>query len=51
MECDDDEMLIATTNDLPGYRIEEVYGEVTGLTVRSRNIGAQLGGLEVPCRR
>ena len=43
MECDDDEMLIATTNDLPGYRIEEVYGEVTGLTVRSRNIGAQLG--------
>jgi hypothetical protein len=24
-------------------RIEEVYGEVTGLTVRSRNIGAQLG--------
>jgi uncharacterized protein YbjQ (UPF0145 family) len=43
MECDDDEMLIATTNDLPGYRIDEVYGEVTGLTVRSRNIGAQLG--------
>ena len=43
MECDDDEMLIATTNDLPGYRIEEVYGEVTGLTVRSRNPGAQLG--------
>ena len=41
--CDDDEMLIATMNDLPGYRIEEVYGEVTGLTVRSRNIGAQLG--------
>jgi uncharacterized protein YbjQ (UPF0145 family) len=43
MECDDDEMLIATTNDLPGYRIEEVYGEVTGLTARARNIGAQFG--------
>jgi uncharacterized protein YbjQ (UPF0145 family) len=43
MDCDDDEMLIATTNDLPGYRIDEVYGEVTGLTVRARNIGAQLG--------
>jgi uncharacterized protein YbjQ (UPF0145 family) len=37
------EMLIATTNDLPGYTIEEVFGEVFGLTVRSRNIGSQLG--------
>ena len=36
-------MLIATTNDLPGYTIEEVYGEVFGLTVRSRNIGSQIG--------
>jgi uncharacterized protein YbjQ (UPF0145 family) len=36
-------MLIATTNDLPGYRIEEVYGEVFGLTVRARNLGAQYG--------
>lgn len=36
-------MLIATTNDLPGYVIEEVFGEVFGLTVRSRNIGSQLG--------
>ena len=30
-------------NDLPGYEIEEVFGEVFGLTVRSRNIGSQLG--------
>lgn len=36
-------MLIATTNDLPGYTIEEVFGEVFGLTVRSRNLGSQLG--------
>jgi uncharacterized protein YbjQ (UPF0145 family) len=36
-------MLIATTNDVPGYTIEEVFGEVFGLTVRSRNIGSQLG--------
>src|SRR2546426_12687976 len=36
-------MLIATTNDLPGYEITEVLGEVFGLTVRSRNIGAQFG--------
>lgn len=36
-------MLIATTNELPGYAIEEVYGEVFGLTVRSRNLGSQIG--------
>src|SRR5204863_9749017 len=36
-------MLIATTNELPGYEIEEVFGEVFGLTVRSRNIGSQFG--------
>ncbi len=36
-------MLIATTNDVPGYEIQEVLGEVFGLTVRSRNIGSQIG--------
>ena len=36
-------MIISTMNDLPGYRIDEVYGEVFGLTVRSRNVGSQLG--------
>jgi uncharacterized protein YbjQ (UPF0145 family) len=36
-------MLISTMNDLPGYRIEEVMGEVFGLTVRSRNVGSQIG--------
>src|SRR5919112_3945232 len=36
-------MLISTMNDLPGYEIEEVLGEVFGLTVRSRNIGSQIG--------
>src|SRR5437764_6263010 len=36
-------MLISTANDLPGYEITEVLGEVFGLTVRSRNIGAQFG--------
>jgi uncharacterized protein YbjQ (UPF0145 family) len=30
-------------HDLPGYEIEEVFGEVFGLTVRSRNIGSQIG--------
>lgn len=36
-------MIITTMNDLPGYEIEEVLGEVFGLTVRSRNLGSQLG--------
>ena len=36
-------MLISTMNDLPGHRIEEVHGEVFGLTVRSRHVGSQLG--------
>ena len=36
-------MLITTGNDLPGYEIEDVYGEVFGLTVRSRNVGSQIG--------
>jgi uncharacterized protein YbjQ (UPF0145 family) len=36
-------MLITTTNDLPGRQVVEVLGEVMGLTVRSRNVGSQLG--------
>ena len=36
-------MLITTMNDVPGYTIDEVFGEVFGLTVRSRNIGSQFG--------
>lgn len=36
-------MLITTANELPGYEIEEVYGEVFGLTVRSRHVGSQIG--------
>jgi uncharacterized protein YbjQ (UPF0145 family) len=36
-------MLITTMNDIPGHDVEEVLGEVFGLTVRSRNVGAQIG--------
>src|ERR1043166_7071934 len=36
-------MLITTANDLPGYEVTETLGEVFGLTVRSRNVGSQLG--------
>jgi uncharacterized protein YbjQ (UPF0145 family) len=35
-------MLIVTSNEIPGYRIEAVLGEVMGMTVRSANIGANL---------
>ena len=36
-------MIVTTMNDIPGYEVDEVYGEVFGLTVRSRNIGSQFG--------
>jgi uncharacterized protein YbjQ (UPF0145 family) len=36
-------MLITTMNDVPGHEVTDVYGEVFGLTVRSRNIGSQIG--------
>jgi uncharacterized protein YbjQ (UPF0145 family) len=36
-------VIISTMNELPGYDIEEVLGEVFGLTVRSRNVGSQIG--------
>ena len=36
-------MLVVTTNDIPGWEIQRVCGEVFGLTVRSRNACAQMG--------
>jgi uncharacterized protein YbjQ (UPF0145 family) len=36
-------MIVTTMNDIPGYEVEEVFGEVMGLTVRSRNVGSQIG--------
>jgi uncharacterized protein YbjQ (UPF0145 family) len=36
-------VIVTTMNDIPGYEVDEVYGEVMGLTVRSRNIGSQIG--------
>jgi uncharacterized protein YbjQ (UPF0145 family) len=38
-----DDMLVVTTNDIPGYKVEEVYGEVFGLIVRSRNVFSNFG--------
>jgi len=47
-------MLIVTSNDIPGYRVVAVLGEVMGMTVRAANIGANfvaglrsIGGGEV----
>ena len=36
-------MIVTTMNDIPGYEVDEVFGEVMGLTVRSRTIGSQIG--------
>jgi len=48
-------MFMVTTNDIPGYRITQVLGEVMGLTVRSTDFGQgfaagfrSLGGGEIP---
>ncbi|MEZ5115258.1 MAG: heavy metal-binding domain-containing protein [Candidatus Nanopelagicales bacterium] len=36
-------IIVVTTNDLPGYRITEVHGEVFGVTVRARNAFSNMG--------
>jgi len=37
-------MLVATTNDLPGYRVVQVIGLAKGITVRSRSVIGNIGG-------
>lgn len=48
-------MIVVTSDEIPGYRIQAVLGEVMGLTVRATNIGAtfsagvrSIGGGELP---
>jgi uncharacterized protein YbjQ (UPF0145 family) len=36
-------ILLTTMNDVPGYRVTEVHGEVFGLVVRSRNVFSNVG--------
>ncbi len=36
-------MLCVTSNDIPGWEIQRVCGEVFGVTVRSRNAFSQMG--------
>jgi uncharacterized protein YbjQ (UPF0145 family) len=38
-------IITTTMNDLPGYRIIEILGTVFGITVRSRNWGADIGAI------
>jgi uncharacterized protein YbjQ (UPF0145 family) len=38
-----DEILVSTMNDVPGYEVVQVYGEVFGLIVRSRNLFSNIG--------
>jgi uncharacterized protein YbjQ (UPF0145 family) len=37
------DILISTMNDLPGYEVVEVHGEVFGLVVRARNAFSNIG--------
>jgi uncharacterized protein YbjQ (UPF0145 family) len=39
----DQDIMVVTTNDVPGYEVTEVYGEVFGLIVRSRNLFSNFG--------
>lgn len=36
-------ILVVTTDEIPGYRITKVVGEVCGLTVRARNAFSNMG--------
>jgi uncharacterized protein YbjQ (UPF0145 family) len=38
-----DDVMVVTTNDIPGYEIVQVYGEVFGLIVRARNAFSNIG--------
>lgn len=38
-----DTMLVVTTNDVPGYEVVQVHGEVFGIIVRSRNLLSNIG--------
>lgn len=40
-----DPILVVTTNDVPGYEVVEVYGEVFGVLVRSRNLLSNIGAV------
>lgn len=38
-----EDFIIVTMNDIPGYRVTQVHGEVFGLIARSRNLFSNIG--------
>jgi uncharacterized protein YbjQ (UPF0145 family) len=38
-----EDILIVTMNDVPGYEITHVHGEICGLIVRARNVFSNVG--------
>lgn len=36
-------VMVVTTNDIPGYRVERIHGEIFGITVRARNLFSNIG--------
>jgi uncharacterized protein YbjQ (UPF0145 family) len=38
-----EDVIVVTTNELPGYEVVEVYGEVFGVLARSRNFISNIG--------
>jgi len=36
-------VIVVTTNEIPGYRVQHIHGEVFGLTVRARNLFSNIG--------
>ena len=43
VSMDNNAVLVSTMNDVPGYKVVAVYGEVFGLIVRSRNAFSNFG--------
>lgn len=39
----DKQVIVVTTNDIPGYEVVETFGEVFGVLVRSRNVFSNVG--------
>ncbi|MBT4375947.1 YbjQ family protein [archaeon] len=39
----ENKFLVTTTNDVPGYKIDKVFGVVKGSTVRARNVARDIG--------
>ena len=37
------DIIVSTVNDLPGYRVTAVHGEICGLICRSRNVFSNIG--------